>query len=248
MVKTLEDINREFLEECAASADAEEVERAPETPAEEIPSSPSPVSVEIEAGQTCEKPKVKKKKAGMLRRLLDIAFYTAIASILAVAFVTAGRSDGGFKFFGYSGFHVITGSMEREIPTGSLVIVKAVAPKDIRVTDNITFVRKDNEIVTHKVVAIDENYGGKGVRGFTTWGVENESPDADIVHEANIIGVVKYSIPELGFALNYVAENIGFIFLVLGGVAVAAVALRWLFAGAKEEKRGKAERKSMATV
>ena len=198
-MKTLEQINQEFFNEIIA----EEYEEQPASKAGEA----SP------------------KKKRLLKRLSDVLFYVVIAFIIIATLVFSGKAHEGFSFLGYSGFTVLSGSMQSEIPEGSLVITKEVDSGKIKTGDDITFLRDDNATITHRVIEIIENYPVNGTRGFRTKGLENPEPDSEIVHEGNVIGVVELSIPELGYTLNYVSNNIGILFLILGGVLLATVAL-----------------------
>jgi len=178
--------------------------------------------------------KDKKKNTGRL--VSDVAFYAVIAFILIATLLYSGRAYNGFHIFGYSGFSVLSGSMEREIPQGSLVITKEVKPENIKIGDDITFIRRDNATITHRVVNIIENYEGSGNKVFQTQGLENPEPDPDLVFPGNIIGVVQYTIPGLGFFLNYIADNIGLVFIILGGVLVAVIAISKAFSPSRKEK------------
>ena len=166
-----------------------------------------------------------------LKLILDVAFYTAIAFVLISTVALQGKSGAGFDMFGYSGFVVLSDSMKSEIPRGALVITKRTEPDRIRTGDDITYIRSDNATVTHRVVGIDESYKGSETRAFITKGIENADVDAEVVFAPNVIGVVQLSIPELGFALGYIAENIGVVFLLLGGIATAVVLVRKFIAG-----------------
>ena len=158
-------------------------------------------------------------------RLSDVLFYAVIAVIVITAALYTGKANDGFRIFGYSGFTVLTGSMQREIPQGSLVITKKTDPRDVKVGDDITFVRSDNKAVTHRVITIFPNYEGEGFTVFETKGLENPEPDFDLVHESNLIGVVVKSVPKLGAVLNYLTHNIGLVLIVLGAFLVALVAI-----------------------
>ncbi|MDR1891985.1 MAG: signal peptidase I, partial [Oscillospiraceae bacterium] len=96
---------------------------------------------------------------------------------------------------GYSWFRVVSGSMQREIPEGSLVITKRTEEDAVKIGDTIAFERKDKTVVTHKVVGIIENCGGSEFRGFETKGTENPSEDPYTVLSAKIVGVAVFSLP-----------------------------------------------------
>jgi signal peptidase len=192
-----------------------------------------PESVMAEAA--AEKQNIKKQKGAVGKLVADIAFYAVIAFILIATLLYSGKSNTGYHLFGYSGFTVLSGSMQREIPKGSLVITRTAEPETIKIGDDITYIRSDNVTITHRVVDIIENYNNEGQMVFQTQGLENPEPDPDYVYPGNIVGVVKLSIPELGFALNYISENIGLVFILLGGVLVAIIAISKVFSAYRKE-------------
>ena len=162
-------------------------------------------------------------------RISDVTFYLIIAVIVISAALYTTRASEGFRVLGYSGFTVLTGSMQREIPQGSLVITKKTDPKDVKIGDDITFVRSDNRAVTHRVVTAFSNYEETGFYVFETKGLENPQPDSELVYEGNLIGVVVKTIPKLGAFLNYLAHNIGLVLFILGALLVATIALSAVF-------------------
>ena len=99
---------------------------------------------------------------------------------------------------GYSLFNVVSESMQREIPKGSLILTKRVDAKTIEIGDNITYLTKEGDTVTHKVVGIIENCGGSSSRAFKTQGTENSAPDFYNVHEENVVGIVILHYSQMG--------------------------------------------------
>lgn len=99
------------------------------------------------------------------------------------------------KLLGYRAYTVISGSMEPEIPTASLVYIKAIEPHEIQVKDVIAYYggRDSNAIITHRVV---ENSTEK--RQFITKGDANRTQDLNPVAYSNVIGRVELTIPKLG--------------------------------------------------
>ena len=159
----------------------------------------------------------KEKRRGVLKRAAGILLYAAIVCVLLITVILNGRSDQKLTLFGYSGFTVLSESMQSEIPEGALVLVKRVDPDHIRVGDDITFIRrKDNLTVTHRVIRIDDHYGESGGKGFQTQGIENAAPDQDVICADDIIGVVKHTVPGLGSALHYISVHAGFLLAVTG--------------------------------
>ena len=81
------------------------------------------------------------------------------------------------KAFHYHVYTVISGSMEPAIPTGSLVYIKEMEPKDVQVDDVIAFygTKDAASIITHRVV---ENRVLMGE--FITKGDANATKDAEL--------------------------------------------------------------------
>ena len=99
------------------------------------------------------------------------------------------------KILGGQIYTVISGSMEPEIPVGSLVYVEGVAPEDVQVDEVIAFYggRDANAIITHRVV---ENRVIMGE--FITKGDANQTNDMNPVRYGELIGRVEWSVPEVG--------------------------------------------------
>ena len=72
---------------------------------------------------------------------------TVAAAALVVAFA-------GVRLVGLTPYAVLSGSMEPELPVGSLVYVRAVDPSEVVVGDTITFKLESGTLVTHGTVAL----------------------------------------------------------------------------------------------
>ena len=165
-----------------------------------------------------------RKKTG--RIVMDILFYGVLTALIAVAFFI---SQGDKKpVFGYSFMNVITWSMEPEIPQGSLVIVKQTDVNAIKIGDDITFTKDPETSITHRVIGITEDFEGSGNRGFETQGIANDTPDFDIVPAVNVVGAVKFSVPQLGSWLAWLRGNL----ILIVGFTAGIVLLAFLLKGA----------------
>jgi signal peptidase len=179
----------------------------------------------------------KKKRRKILKRATDILLYITIAFIMLLILVLNGTSNKKFSIFGYSGFTVISNSMQSEIPEGSFVLVKKIDPGDINVGDDIAFIRKrDNSALTHRVIDVYENYGETSETGFQTQGVDNAEPDPDIIFADDIVGIVKLTVPGLGATLNYISVNIGVFLVIIGGLFAIVIITRKLILSNKKQK------------
>lgn len=152
---------------------------------------------------------------------------TVAALILAIAIFSIPRvTDIEYRA-------VRTGSMEPEIPVGSLVIVVPAPAEDIHVGDNVTFVTQSSQVVTHRVLETDpEN------QVYTTYGIANgaDNRDAPVKYE-NIIGVAKFHIPAIGSAVVYLDTLSGKIMAgtVILGLFILSLLLSVIASG-KEQK------------
>ena len=169
-----------------------------------------------------------KPASNLWRSISNIAFYAALAAIVIGAVILGGRSGGRTQFFGFSYYEVLSGSMQSMIPQGSLAIIRQTPAREIREGDVITFLRSDEETVTHQVMEIVPDFDGSGALGFRTKGTDNPDPDPDIVAAVNVLGVVKLQIPNLGFTLRWVSDNIKYVFILFILVILISIALRVL--------------------
>lgn len=139
------------------------------------------------------------------------------------------------KAFHYHVYTVISGSMEQAIPTGSLVYIKEMEPKDVQVDDVIAFygTKDAASIITHRVV---ENRVLMGE--FITKGDANATKDMNPTPYDNFIGKVAYSIPKVGGIALVLTGVYGKI--LAGGAILGAVILHGI-ASVINSKREKDE-------
>ncbi|WP_370222905.1 signal peptidase I SipW [Cytobacillus sp.] len=139
--------------------------------------------------------------SAVLVLVLICSFYIMLSSK-----ITGGQPS----IFGNQLMLVLSGSMEPNISTGSVVGVKAVNDKtNLKKDDVITFYSpiKENTIVTHRIIDV------KGAGEFTeyiTQGDNNQTEDPRPVPAQKVIG--KFSgleIPYLGYVLQFLQSKSG---------------------------------------
>ena len=110
------------------------------------------------------------------------------------------------KILGYQAYTVISGSMEPAISTGSLVYVKGLDPKEVLDGDIIAFYggRDINAVITHRVV---ENR--VEAKEFVTKGDANRTVDMNTTAYRYLIGRVKFAIPGVGIAAQFLTSPEG---------------------------------------
>lgn len=106
---------------------------------------------------------------------------------------------------------VQSGSMEPAIKTGAIAILKPA--NEYRVGDVVTFGEdtKTKVPTTHRIVA-DRVASGEFL--YTTKGDANEDPDPKEIKKKDIIGKVLFSVPYLGFLLDFARKPLGFALLI----------------------------------
>ena len=105
--------------------------------------------------------------------------------------------------------NVMSNSMQDTLPKGSLIIIGKVAPKDLKIGDDITFYvdQQMYTLYTHRIVDIFDNYNNSGM-GFQTKGTNNLLADDFIVNESSIVGRVIFHIPKIGGAITALGSYI----------------------------------------
>src|SRR5690606_13617784 len=98
--------------------------------------------------------------------------------LLAIVVLTVRASGGEPQIFGYQLKTVLSGSMEPEFKTGSIIAVKPGGDMTrFKEGDIITFM-DENRLITHRV--IDVIHSGEHVL-YETKGDNNNAPDKDLV-------------------------------------------------------------------
>lgn len=145
-----------------------------------------------------------------LKRFIALLSSLALVLVMALAVVSFVP-----RVFGYMSFAVLSGSMEPELPVGSMVFVRQIEPADIAVGDNATFYRSDGAVVTHQVYQIDPV-----AQMIGTQGIANINADGSIMHDAeqtpfsSVIGTVSFCDPYLGFVNAYCTTMPGLLVVV----------------------------------
>ena len=143
-----------------------------------------------------EAEKVEKKKID-LSKISNIVV-PILFIILALNIMTT-KSDKLFEIIGYRSYTVLSGSMEPKFYPGDIVITKHKNKTDIKINDIVTYRDNDGEIITHRIIEeIPE--------GYITKGDNNNVEDVDILTKENIIGEVKFSIPKIGYVMNFLSN------------------------------------------
>ena len=162
---------------------------------------------------------IKKKKdrkvAGVVTSVL------LVISVLLCLFVALQVLGNGYATFGkVSLFRVVTGSMEPEIPVGSLIMTEKVDIDEVDIGDVITFRSQSVEIygsiVTHRVIDITKSDSGAVL--LQTRGDANSAADVLPVDANNFVGKVTRVLGGANFfskVLAFFTSQSGFIICIV---------------------------------
>ena len=160
---------------------------------------------------------------------------SVIGTILLIIIIAACIPLTVPKAMGYQLYTVVSGSMEPAIPTGSLVYIKYVEPKEIAEGDVIAFYGSDADgsIITHRVVSNSTAMGQ-----FITKGDANEENDMNPVTYNQYMGKMVRSIPKVGGIVQTVTGGSGKLAVacVIGLAIVLEIIAAVLKRGSEEDE------------
>lgn len=141
---------------------------------------------------------------------------TALLFILLVStafLVISTKAAGGEpNLFGYQLKMVLSGSMEPEIQTGSVIAIKPSSDEThYKKGDVITFEAEDGKLITHRIVQIK----GDGEQ-YITKGDNNNGPDVDPVLSQNIVGkYTGFAVPYVGYVIHFANSKQGAVWMFI---------------------------------
>ena len=152
----------------------------------------------------------------IVKKILTIVIMIILFSILFISGVILINSyikpDEIPSFFGWKPFIVLSGSMETQIMTGDVVVVKEIDTKELKENDIVAFKDTDNIVITHRIIEIikDEN----GNIEYKTKGDNNNDEDNGYVKTEQIEGIYKFRIGKLGNLALFVQTPVGMIICI----------------------------------
>lgn len=134
------------------------------------------------------------------------------------------------SLMGIRPYVILSGSMEPVIQTGSICFVDSrVSYKSIREGDIIAFVNPLNKLTTHRVVSVSDE-------GIETKGDANETSDGITTNEENYKGKSFFSVPYVGYAVEFFQTMQGRIW---GVTLIVMLIILAVFGKSEEESSNK---------
>ena len=146
--------------------------------------------------------------------------------------------------YGVKTLAVLSNSMAPNIKRGSMVFVTPVKPAAIEIGDFISYTVSVDQLVTGRVTQIDVIN-----KLFTVKDDLSGASEAMQISFDNMIGVVKFSVPIMGYLLGYVLTSRGKVVVIAG--VLALIVIMAMLGGQepepkKTEKRGSTYNRPMS--
>ena len=203
------------------------------------------METETAAVKRCLRLPISRKTVKKVLKIFANALFALLMLFVAIMlyFILQSKASGGAPAIaGQYALVVRSGSMSPKFDMGSVVFVKPIGAEEIKVGDIITFqgFGGSQELTTHRVVGIDKSSSGLK---FTTKGDANRVSDPDQVQAKNVIGRVSFSIPWLGYFVNFSQTKYGlFVLIVIPGILLVLSECRNLYAAfviSNKKEKGK---------
>jgi hypothetical protein len=179
-------------------------------------------NIEIEISQETQQTEEGDSRPSLVTNIFF--YFTIVGALLSmIAFASgmlATRTIAGFRLD-----NMTTASMVGVYPEGSLLVVKEVPAKELRLGDDIVYYENSVVTVTHRISEIREEVEAGII--FTTKGVNGPDDETEVV-AAHVIGRVDNSIPQLGTILGQIDGNLQYVVLAFIVFMISAVAIKLL--------------------
>ncbi|ARK28920.1 signal peptidase I SipW [Halalkalibacter krulwichiae] len=168
-----------------------------------------------------------------------ISFVLFVVLVFMVFIVISTKASGGEpELFGYQFKTVLSGSMEPEFKTGSIIAVKPGGDMTrFQEGDVITFMESAEKLITHRVVGVKQS--GEHVM-YETKGDNNNAPDSSLVLSENVIAKYEgFTIPYVGYVGNFAQSKEGAaLLLILPGLLLLIYSGITIWQGVSQLEKG----------
>lgn len=172
-------------------------------------------------------------------------FFNFLSTLIVIAALVLAVALVGVRLIGIDVFTVLSGSMEPNYHVGSLIYVREVDYKQLKAGDVITFMIDENTTVTHRIVEVIPDDNEPETLRFMTKGDANGEADGGLVHYKNIIGTPIFTIPKMGYFVNYIQQPPGtYVAISAGSVLLLLTFLPDLFADDEPKSKKKKKKPS----
>lgn len=155
--------------------------------------------------------KKRKKRIELIKKIIAVILIILVYNLILV-FISSDTFNNGIRIFGYKAYIITSTSMEPSINLGDVVITRKCKEDKLQTGDIITF-KTENEIITHRILKIEDN--GLLPKTYITKGDNNNIEDIEKVTYSNIEGKSVIIIPYLGKIIMIIDNKIIILIIVL---------------------------------
>ncbi|MFC0299245.1 signal peptidase I SipW [Virgibacillus soli] len=166
-----------------------------------------------------------------MNRFVTILLFTVLLFTMYLV-VNSKIAGGHASIFGYQIKTVLSGSMEPDIQTGSIIFVKTGGDMTrFKEGDVITYLMEENVLVTHRVEKVESNG-----QLYVTKGDANDRADFEPVLADNVVGeYTGTTIPKVGYVMNFANSKEGAVLLlIIPGALLVLYAFITIWRAARE--------------
>ncbi|MFS0752586.1 signal peptidase I SipW [Oceanobacillus sp. 1P07AA] len=150
-----------------------------------------------------------------MKKFTSVLTTTVLSMLLIITVFTMilhQATDGEPNVFGYQLKTVLSGSMEPEFQTGSIIAIEQQEDvTQFQRGDIITFHNSEGMVITHRVEEVKDN----GAQ-YVTKGDNNNRADSELVIPESIIGqYTGFTIPYAGYVTQFANSKEGALFLLI---------------------------------
>lgn len=177
----------------------------------------------------------------------NILYYILVILIVAILLVVMLQrfSNNNIAIGGIRVFNIVSESMVPKYVIGDVLVAKSIAPSEIKVGDDISYIGKvdsfNGKIVTHQVIAVEQK---NGEYVFHTKGIANDTEDP-VVSQSQVYGKIVYHTKILSLISKIINNIYGFYFLVFVPITILIlIKIRETYLSIKEKKEDNDEEKN----
>ena len=176
----------------------------------------------------------------MVKKIAKCFALTVAVVLMVIAVVTFVAPR-----FGWRVDVVLSGSMEPQIHTGSVVVSHPLDIGSVKAGDIITFRSPQNgKFTTHRVISVENSPSVF----FRTKGDANEDADPFIVGSQSVAGRVCFNVAYLGYVTQFIKSRLGLILvLYLPGIIIVILEVRNIWRVLTEKESAKEEAVEVTT-
>ena len=167
----------------------------------------------------------RKRTKQIVKKLLFIIIIILLYNIFLITKSTLDKTDAK-SMFGYRAYVITTNSMEPTINVGDIIIVSGI----------VTF-EQNNQIITHRIVGIEETEKGSK---YVTKGDNNLTKDTEEISYEQILGTIVLKIPRIGNIILLLEDKV-YIILLLNLILIIYINTKRV----EEKKKMRREKKKI---